>query len=77
MSEGRIPTVVYIFILATIAGLGIGILVWLAPVSAAEMTPSQTTLHGAADWMLKGAIGAMLGFGGARVVQNRERGDSG
>ena len=70
MSGDSVPIGVYFILLATIAGLGTGILVWLVPVTAEEMTPAQTTLHGAADWMLKASIGAMLGLGGARIARD-------
>ena len=62
---------------STLAGLGallfvfsvgIGILVWLAPVPADELTPAQTNLIYLGDTMVKGAIGAILGFAGARLA---------
>ncbi len=45
-----------------IAASGIGILIWLAPVSADLMTPAQDNLIAIADWMVKAALGAILGF---------------
>ena len=60
---------------ACIAGTGIGILVWLAPVATDDLTRAQDTLLNIGDWMVKTAIGAMLGFSGARLV-SRGSGDS-
>ena len=47
---------------------GGGILVWLAPVPADELTPAQTNLIYLGDTMVKGAIGAILGFAGGRLA---------
>ena len=46
--------------------VGIGILVWLTPAPAEPLTPAQTNLIYRGDTMVKGAIGAILGFAGAR-----------
>ena len=45
-----------------------GVLVWLAPVPADQLTPAQTNLIFLGDTMVKGAIGAILGFAGARLA---------
>ena len=47
---------------------GGGVLVWLAPVPADQLTPAQTNLIFLGDTMVKGAIGAILGFAGARLA---------
>ena len=75
MRDGELPTFRYLVALGCVAAVGLGLLIWLVPVSAEEMTPAQTTLHGAADWMLKGSIGAMLGFGGARMARDSRSGE--
>ena len=46
--------------------MGGGVLVWLAPVSAEQITPAQSNLVEIADWMVKASIGAILGLIGAR-----------
>ena len=48
--------------------VGIGLLVWLAPVPADQLTPAQTNLIFLGDTMVKGAVGAFLGFAGARLA---------
>ena len=47
---------------------GIGILVRLAPVPSEQLTPAQTNLIYLGDTMVKGVIGAILGFAGARLA---------
>ena len=55
-------------------GLGLGVLIWLAPVPESEITAGQLHLLGVADGMLKIAFGGILGFMGAiYVVSNRRR----
>ena len=59
----RAISVTWIFVtLIGIAASGIGILIWLAPVPADSMTPAQDNLIAIADWMVKAALGAILGF---------------
>ena len=48
--------------------LGGGVLVWLSPVPADLLTPAQTNLIYLSDTMVKGAIGAIIGFAGARWI---------
>ena len=48
--------------------LGGGVLVWLSPVPAEQLTPAQTNLIYLGDTMVKGAIGAILGFAGSRLA---------
>ena len=48
---------------------GIGILVGYSGVQAEDMTPAQENLIAIADWMVKGALGAVMGFAwGSRIV---------
>ena len=54
--------------LFAVASAGITILIWLTPVTAAEMTPAQDRLLNAGDWMLKASIGLILGFAGGRLA---------
>lgn len=48
--------------------LGVGLLVWLAPVQTEQMTPAQNRLLDIADWMTKASVGALLGFAGGRFA---------
>ena len=47
---------------------GGGVLVWLSPVPAEQLTPAQTNLIYLGDTMVKGAIGAIFGFAGSRLA---------
>ena len=66
MGQSVLPTLGYILLLMGVVVLGVGILVWL--VTEAEMTPAQESLLNIGDWIVKASVGAMLGFGGARLV---------
>ena len=57
-------------LLALIALAG-SALVWMAAVSGAEPTPAQDTLITAADWTVKAAVGALLGFAGGAGLARR------
>lgn len=66
--NGTLGTVLAFGSLIFLILLGGGVLVWLAPVPADELTPAQTNLIYLGDTMVKGAIGAILGFAGARLA---------
>ena len=51
--------------------LGGGVLVWMAPVPAEDMTPARELLLNIADWMIKASAGAVLGFAGSRLALRR------
>jgi hypothetical protein len=53
-------------------------LVWLAPVTSEMLTPAQANLLAIADWMVKAAIGAILGFAGgvSLMAKNGRSGQS-
>ena len=68
-SDGSsIPVRMVLIILFGIGLGGLGILIWLASVPAAEMTPAEDRLLNIGDWMLKTAIGLILGFAGGRLA---------
>ena len=46
--------------------LGGGVLVWLSPIPAEQMTPAQNDLRELADTVVKGGLGALAGFFGSR-----------
>ena len=54
--------------------VGLSFLVWLAPVSAEEMTPAQDSLLNIADGMTKVSLGSLLGFAGGRLAVSRASG---
>ena len=66
--SGLQATIAALVVLFALILLGGGVLVWLAPVPADELTPAQTNLIYLGDTMVKGAIGAILGFAGARLA---------
>ena len=51
--------------------VGGGVLVWMAPVPAEDMTPARDILLNIADWMTKASVGAILGFAGSRLALRR------
>ena len=57
-----------LFMLVAVAGMGMSTLIWLAPIPATDITPAQDRLMDIADWMVKAAIGAILGYSGARLT---------
>ena len=72
MSDFKI-TVTVLVTLSHLILLGGGVLVWLAPVPAEQLTPAQTNLIYLGDTMVKGAIGAIFGFAGSRLASVRGR----
>ena len=54
--------------LLAVAAIGLGILIWMSPVQADDITPAQDKLMNIADWMVKASIGAILGYSGARLA---------
>ena len=66
--SGLQATIAAVVVLFALILLGGGVLVWLAPVPADELTPAQTNLIYLGDTMVKGAIGAILGFAGGRLA---------
>ena len=60
-----------LFALIILAGSA---LVWLAAVSGHQPTPAQNTLIALADWTVKAAVGALLGFvGGVGLARRNGR----
>lgn len=66
-------TAIAVALLVGVLGTGIGILVWLAPVPAVELTPAQANLIEGGDTMIKGALGAIFGFAAARLTMRNGR----
>ena len=69
--NGTRTTVGVIGLLLALILVGGGVLVWMAPVPAEDMTPAKDTLHNIADWMIKASVGAILGFVGSRLAVRR------
>ena len=63
MKNYALPLIVVLALFA-LALLGSSAMVWLAAVSGPEPTPMQQQLAELADWIVKGAVGALLGFAG-------------
>ena len=54
--------------------MGLGVLIWLSPIPASELTGGQQHLMSVVDGMVKIALGAILGFMGAiAFVSSRNR----
>ena len=70
-------TVSIVALLLGLVVLGVGLLAWLAPIQAEEITPSQDRIINIADWMTKASVGALLGFAGARLAISRSDNSSG
>lgn len=51
--------------------LGGGVLVWMAPEPAEDITPARELLLNIVDWMIKASAGAILGFAGWRLAVRR------
>ena len=68
MTNAVISNSLILGVLLTMILLGGGVLVRPSPVTADQLTPAQTNLMYLADTMVKGAIGAILGFAGARWI---------
>ena len=72
MSPGVHP----LWLLVSLFGLiiiGVGILAFLTPVPADRLTRAQGSLLTIGDWMVKVAIGAILGLGGSRLATRRSK----
>ena len=70
MNNRAIYTIGIFAVLFLLTCLGIGILVWLSPISEDNLTPAQRSLLDIGDWMVKATVGAILGFtGGAGLVK--------
>ena len=55
---------------------GIGLLMWLGHIQGdGELNSTYLVVRESADWMVKSSIGAIFGYGGARVIGNGKRGD--
>ena len=62
MRSSAFPVMLVLFI---VMGMGLSVLIWLAPIPDSELTDGQRHLLGLADGMIKVTLGAILGFMGA------------
>ena len=69
--NGTRTTVGVVGLLLALILVGGGVLVWMAPVPAEDMTPARELLLNLADWMIKASAGAILGFAGSRLTVRR------
>ena len=70
MSNYIIPAMTVGALLALVLLGSVG-MAWQAWVSGPELTPAQAQLIALADWMVKGAVGALLGFAGGLGLARR------
>ena len=69
--NGTRTTVGVLGLLFALILVGGGVLVWMAPVPADDMTSAREILPNIADWMIKASVGAILGSAGSRLVVRR------
>jgi len=69
--NGVLTTAGVLIVLFGLVVLGGGVLVWMAPVPAEDITPARELLLNIADWMIKASAGAILGFAGSRLALRR------
>jgi len=71
MRAARFPIMLVLFM---VMGLGLSVLIWLAPIPDSELTDGQLHLLSLADGMIKVTLGAIFGFAGARLsISNRDQ----
>ena len=58
-------------VLVSLIGLGIGVLIWLSPVTEEQLTPAQKHLVNLSDLMVKAALGGAAGFITGRALPSR------
>ncbi len=68
INADSLQTWAILIMMLAVAVVGLGILIWMSPVQASNITPAQDRLMNIADWMVKAAIGAILGYSGARLA---------
>ncbi len=70
MSKNALPVLIVAMLFALVLLGSIG-MAWQAWVSGPELTPAQRQLIELADWIVKGAVGALLGFAGGIGLSRR------
>ena len=70
MNSTAISLAVLAILLALVL-LGASILIWVASVSGDHLTLAQDTLVQVADWTIKTAVGAIVGFAGGAGLAKR------
>ena len=74
MRELAFPITVMVVLLGLVVMSG-SVMVWQAGVASPELAPAQVQLLELADWTVKGAVGALLGFaGGIGLARRKGRG---
>ena len=64
-------TVCGILVLIGLISVGMGMLVWLSPVTEEQLTPAQKHLVNLSDLMVKAALGGAAGFITGRALPSR------
>ena len=63
--------------LTGVAGTGLGLLIWLGDIQGdGELNSTYAIVRTTADWMVKLAIGAIVGFSTGRFIASGGRGGS-
>ena len=70
MRENAFPITIVAVLLGLVI-LGGAVMVWPAWVGSPELAPAQMQLLALADWTVKGAVGALLGFAGGIGIARR------
>ena len=70
MRELAFPITVMVVLLGLVVMSG-SVMVWQAGVASPELAPAQVQLLALADWTVKGAVGALLGFAGGVGLARR------
>ena len=78
MNLNRLNPILRLFLSAVILfGLivsGIGVMVYLSPYPADQITPARDRLLDIADWAVKASVGAILGIVGGSAASSNGRG---
>ena len=69
--KGKVIPFTIMGMLFALALLGGSVMVWQAGVASPEPTPAQRQLVELADWVVKAAVGALLGFAGGVGLSRR------
>ena len=69
--RGNAFPIVIVITLGGLAIMGGSVMVWQAGVASPELAPAQEQLIALADWTVKAAVGALLGFAGGIGLARR------
>ena len=70
--KGKVIPFTIMGMLFALALMGGSVMVWQAGVASPELAPAQEQLIALADWTVKAAVGALLGFAGGVGLARRK-----